>query len=234
MKGILKKILKVILFLIPVGTIIFYLVTSYSMRVPGELKKYFWTESNLSLYERAGDEIDIRTGTTYDGYMTEDGWFGIFSVLYTPQANQFQITLRYNKSTVTKLNEERVKAGLSELKEGEENFVCVLYSEKGGDIFTEYSYKGEDKSRHVYRRMVFENVEMNEDERIWLYVYAKDTVDFESEPQGKLLVYENEYGSEKYTLTDKEPKLTEGLVKVTVQENYEAPAADNSGENENG
>lgn len=210
-----KKIFKIILYCIPVGVIIFYLVTSYSMRLPAEMKKYYWTESNLALYEKDGKDIDIRTGTTYDGYMTDDGYFGIFSVQYTPGADQFQCTVRYNRSTVTKVNAAFENEGKNLLPEGMP-FSAALYSEKQNKFFTEYLYKNAESSRHLFYRYVFEGVEIEENDRVWIYLYPSDNVDTSASPVGKLLLYESEYGTDEYKLRDSSPSLTEGLTEVTL------------------
>ena len=79
------------------------------------MKKFLWNDTALKLYEKEGRDMNVRSDTTYNGYMTEDGYFGIFNVLYTPEIGQFQVTVRYNFSTVRKINEKRAEKGMPEI-----------------------------------------------------------------------------------------------------------------------
>ena len=217
-----KKILKWFLYLLPAAMIIFYLVTSFSMNLPSEMKKFLWNDTALKLYEKEGRDMNVRSDTTYNGYMTEDGYFGIFNVLYTPEIGQFQVTVRYNFSTVRKINEKRAEKGMPEIP-GDEKFCVALYSEKNNEFYTKYEYIKKEKSRHAFRRYIFDGVTADKDDKIWIYVYANDTVDFGSEPQGKLLVFEGEYGDRDYNISKSKPEKTEGLIKAETKDNYDAP-----------
>ena len=60
---------------------------------------------------------------------------------------------------------------------------------------------------------------IEENDRIWIYIYPSDNVDTGAEPVGKLLLYEAEYGTDEFKLKDRAPSLTEGLISAALDGN---------------
>lgn len=144
-----------------------------------------------------------------DNY-SDNGRFSASNVFYVPSLGQFQITVRYNKSTLEKIAEEY---NLQETPSGEV-FVYTL-TDNLGNRYTEYEYLTDAKNLYQYRRVIFENVDMNatkevdEDgqtvtkqfEELYLNVYYANDVLY-SKPYATITIYDQKYYHEPLVMTE--------------------------------
>lgn len=180
-------------------------------------KSFLWNESAISAYNENAEEFTAFYYKRPDNY-TKDGKFQASNVYFVPSTGQFQITVRYNNSTLKKLAEEY---GLEKIPSGEV-FVFTL-TDNFGNVYTEYEIAEDSKNLYNYRRVVFDNVDMTakktveEDgkqvekvfEELYINVYYIDKVQL-SVPYGKMTVYDTKYYHEpvdlsKYQIKDNAP-----------------------------
>ena len=150
-------------------------------------------------------------------------YFGVSNVVFIRDANQIQLTFRYNNSTIRHLKEDK---GLDEIPDrSAELYDVTLWAVYdltpgvvGDDENVEYVRyhptveltRAETKNLYNYRRFVFDGVEMTSAEKplltIYMDVYYVGDLDYETEPYGTLPLYQYVYQNEVYTLTSADRK----------------------------
>ncbi len=207
---------------------------------PKSMQNFVWNEETIKIYNDNPSEF-VAYYYKHKDNLTKDGKFAASYVYYVPKTGQFQITLRYNDSTIKSLME---KYSLANEPSGEQ-FVFTL-TDNAGNTYTEYEYISCEKSMYNYRRLIFDGIDMTpltvdnpsvnatEEEReniqkekekvlLTLNVYYKDDV-LLSKPYGKITVYDYSYYHEPINMKNyipKENKPTEGLIarmEYTVKE----------------
>ena len=104
----LKKILKwlfVFLVILVYGLLFFRLCTGGP---PKALSRMVWTEKTLAAYTAAGGNLAVYSQEPVE-HVAQDGYFGIYDILYIPEAKQLELTVRYNNSSTDKLRETLVE-----------------------------------------------------------------------------------------------------------------------------
>ncbi|MBQ8697015.1 MAG: hypothetical protein IJ519_04775 [Clostridia bacterium] len=172
--------------------------------VPEEAKRLLWDEAGYSAYTLDPEGFEI-VSHPLDSYviketgeqvvrnnMTADAYFSFSDVCYAPKADQLQLTLRYNVSTL-----EHVKKDLEleELREGEPFIYRLVDDEER--VYGEYAYTAAQKDflgkpRYEYRRLLFSGVDVSEVKTLTLQVYYADMPDAEK-PVGEIMIYDKEY-----------------------------------------
>ena len=101
----LKKILKLLalaIILLVYGLLFFRLCSGGP---PKALSKMLWTEDTLAAYAALGNKMAVYSQEPIE-HVASDGYFGVYEILYIPEANELQLTVRYNNSSVEKLRSE--------------------------------------------------------------------------------------------------------------------------------
>lgn len=110
----LKKILKslgLLLVLFVYGILFFRLCTG---NAPRTLSGILWTEELYGAHE-TGEPMAAYSHKPVQS-VADDGYFGVFDVLYFPEQKVLQFTVRYNNSTVKKLRQDRTEAAEKALR----------------------------------------------------------------------------------------------------------------------
>lgn len=206
---VIKKTFKI---LVKIFAVLFMAALLYRIFLTGDTafsKKFLWTESSISAYNKSPEEFKSYYYKRPNN-MTEDGKFSASNIYFTPSISQFQITIRYNDSTLRKLADEYK---LEKIPDGEV-FVFTL-SDNLGNIYTEYKYTEDTKSLYNYRRVVFDGIDMNsikttEEEdgktkeekfsELYINIYFTEDVVL-SKPYGKITVYDNNFYHEPIDLS---------------------------------
>lgn len=94
-----------ILVLVVYGLLFFRLCTG---KPPKELSEILWTESVYSAYEEKGEDLIVYQQEPIEN-MAKDGYFSISDILYIPSANSFQLTVRYNNSSIEALEKTLIE-----------------------------------------------------------------------------------------------------------------------------
>ncbi len=161
------KALSILLCLAAVAICVILVVMSYVDRDP-EISEFLWTKEAYEKYSSAPDAFYVEYVKAYedDHYFTEDGYFSVRAVRWIPSLRQFQMTVRYNDSTLENLVKDKV---LSDVPKGEVFGFALEDSE--GVIYPDYQYKTQEKGRYNYYRLVFDGVNIKGVDDIKINIY---------------------------------------------------------------
>ncbi len=123
----LKKILKLTMYLLVFlvyGLLFFRLCTG---KPPKALSEMLWTESVHEAYTASGNDLIVYEQEPIES-IAKDGYFSVSDIRYIPEAETFQLTVRYNNSSIEALKKhlydkemnrrrEAIKETYPELKE---------------------------------------------------------------------------------------------------------------------
>ena len=153
-------------------------------KTPKEFRDFAWTDEALAKYtENGGLTVGLQEPyTEFD----ENGYYHISDVSFAPDAGEIQLTVRYNsRSTINKLMEVY---GLTERPTGEV-FVFILQDDDGNQ-YTSYRFAARSKPLSDFRRIIFDGVDFEGVENLYLYVYYGEDVDDKAEMSAVFTVYE--------------------------------------------
>ncbi len=125
----LKKVLKFCMYMLVLlvyGLLFFRLCTG---KPPKELTALLWTDSVHEAYTKNGEKLVVYEQEPIES-MAKDGYFSISDIRYIPEAETFQLTVRYNNSSIEALERhlidketvarrEKLKAEHPDKKSGE-------------------------------------------------------------------------------------------------------------------
>ena len=179
----------------------------------GEISDLAWTEEMLEEYQNSPENFRVEYIKVYnDHYFTEDGYFSVSAGRWIPSCQQWQFTVRYNKSTLEYLGEER---GIT-LEQEKDHFTFAL-ADSDGNVYSDFRYKKEIDGRYTYYRLIFDDVSIKKIDNIHIMIYysedAKETIGTD-DAVGKLPLYYSELEKEYYDFEDELPenmKPTEGF-----------------------
>ncbi len=174
----------------------------------GAISDLAWTEEMINEYESDPDGFRVEYIKVYnDNYFTEDGYFSVSAGRWIPSCQQWQFTVRYNKSTLAYLGKEK---GL-DLRQEEDHFTFALV-DSDGNMYTDFEYKKEIDGRYTYYRLIFDDVSIKKIDNIEIMIYYIDDVksaDYSENAIGKLPLYYSELEKEYY---DFEKELPDSLI----------------------
>lgn len=240
-KGIGGKIakysFKALGLLLVFGTIGILLWRMFSSGDPAEMKTLDANAVLAEAYEKAqaeGREMDIFTQEQPTTITTADhnySYFSVSNVVFIRDADQVQLTFRYNNSTIRHLAEDydlpEVPARDAELyevtlwvaydltpdvAEDDENVEWVRFYPTAAET------QAAQKSLYNYRKFVFDGVDFHVENKpiltIYMDVYYLEDVNYEEDPYGTLPLYQRVYETEgglntPYEMSDKEKKALE-------------------------
>lgn len=172
----------------------------------GDISNLVWTEEMVAEYTQAPDSFYVEYITAYEErYFTEDGYFSASAGRWIPSCSQWQVTLRYNRSTLEELSKERGR----DLKEEDDHFTFALIA-SDGTVYRDFSYIKDSKGRHTYYRLVFNGVDIRNVSDIQMMIYFIDDIEGDELPSvsvGKLPLYYSELSREDYDFEDELPEV---------------------------
>ena len=115
-------------------------------------------------------------------YYVQGSRIAVNCVRYIKPVDQWQITVQANVSVFRDLAE---KKGLPAVPDSFSNFRFRLYDDAGRE-YTAYDYADFSKTRHRYRRLIFDAVNGRDVSELTLDIYYKD----ETEPTVSIPVYD--------------------------------------------
>lgn len=240
---IIKKTILYSLRILALAVFVILIWRVFSGNEPKSMQNFLWNEDSVSEYTNDPANFQAYYYKHKDN-LSADGKFSASYVYFVPSSGQFQITLRYNDSTIEKLMNDYE---LSSAPKGEA-FVFTL-KDHLGNVYTEYEYVSDRKNMYNYRRLVFKGVDMTpltvdppskdapEDERkafekekekvlLTLNVYYKDDV-LLSKPYGVMPVYDYTHYHEPMNMkkiAGKQPITSEGLTQRMEYSVIEEPS----------
>lgn len=142
---IVGKVLKYVVVALIVFVYAFFMLRICTSSDPEEMTSYVWTDAAVS----AGGVVYMSDTTdTIDS----NGYFKVSAAYSTPDASLFQVTVRYNNSTIKAVCE---KYGLDSI-DGEP-FIYML-EDAFGNVYTDYVYTTGSRNVYNYRQLVFSGI----------------------------------------------------------------------------
>ncbi len=226
---ITKIILKAVVIIIIVGTVGLLLWRLFSSGDPSGMKTLKANDKLIEAYRAAeaeGETLTMFTQPQPTNITTAKhnyNYFSVSNVVFIPEAEQVQLTFRYNNSTIKHVKEDK---GLAELPDRHDDLFDVtlwavydLTPDVVGDddnveyvrfYPTEELTEADTKNLYNYRKFVFDGVDMTSAEKplltIYMDVYYIGEIDYEAEPYGILPLYQYVYPNEPYELTEADRK----------------------------
>lgn len=234
---ILGKLLKWLVLVCIILMLVVFSLRMCEQRTPSELKKLIWTDRTIQAYESDADNFSA-FDCKVQSYYTEDGYFFTDSVIAIPSANQWQITISYNNSTLRYLESEYAGEETTESVSAEtgddkygiystEPFIYMLYDSEG-NVYDSYSYLCDSSALHSFRRLIFDDVPTDSVDGLSLAIFrARDLTqediqtigngDGELTPWREIVIYNELSSLETHKISTKETYTgvpANGLVKV--------------------
>ncbi len=145
-------------------------------RDPAAAKQDVWTEEALRLYREDPDAFFAYDSKVSPEY-TSNGNFFVSNLVYLQSANQLEITVRFNKSTLSHAKDDFSLDAVPEW----DCFSYTLHLEDG-TVLENPSYVHFEKTRHHYLRMVFDGAEELRGRKVTLrFGYQRDGDEVPSE-----------------------------------------------------
>ncbi len=184
---------------------------------PAKIQRLTVNDSLREAYEDGQLLLETQEQRT----LTSNGLFAVRQCVFIPEANQIQIVVRYNNSTLRKLAQDY---GLESVPEKAEELFDVsivktidktpmdITDNTDPEALSEERYHptGEPetayKRLYSYRRYVFENVSREDAVGMFVDVYYKGDVNYEKDPYGALCIYEDGAPMEEVKLTGADKK----------------------------
>ena len=136
---------------------------------------------NETLAGSAGDSVWYQKRFDQP-YYTEGSRIAVTCVRYISPLNQWQISVQANVSVFRDLAE---KKNLASVPDGFSDFRFRLYDDTGRE-YTSYDYADFSKTRHRYRRLIFDGVSGKGVSELTLDIYYKE----ETEPTVSIAIYD--------------------------------------------
>ncbi len=198
---ILKISLKVLfyLFVIIVNAIMLWRV--FFSGDPAKIKRLTVNDDLRTAYE----DGELLLETQEQRTLTSNGLFAVRECVFIPEANQIQIVVRYNNSTLRQLAQDY---GLESVPEKTEELFDVsivktidktpldITDNTDPEMLEEERYHPSGKPDEAYKRLysyrryVFENVTYDEAVGMFVDIYYKGDADYDETPYGALCIYE--------------------------------------------
>ncbi|MBQ5885911.1 MAG: hypothetical protein IIW79_05820 [Clostridia bacterium] len=184
---------------------------------PAKIQRLTVNDSLREAYEDGQLLLETQEQRT----LTSNGLFAVRQCVFIPEANQIQIVVRYNNSTLRKLAQDY---GLESVPEKTDELFDVsivktidktpmdITDNTDPEALSEERYHptGEPetayKRLYSYRRYVFENVSREDAVGMFVDVYYKGDVNYEKDPYGALCIYEDGAPMEEVKLTGADKK----------------------------
>lgn len=234
--GIIMKVL-----LIAVIVVIFSLLgfRLYEQKTPKALTRILWNEKTIAAYNADSTAFSV-TDCEVNQNFTEDGYFFVDKIMLLHEADQVQLTVSYNNSTVRYLEESYRKEDPSSAT-GEsadtaqteydpygvysgEPFIYILY-DNNGTIYDDYSYVSSASLLHSFRRLIFDGVPCDA-EGLSLAIFRANDIEEGAEigtgngkvlPWREIVIVNESTEKKEHKINGKEAytgSVTDGLVKI--------------------
>lgn len=190
-KNPLTLILKIVCLVVCIATvgIVGYRIF-LSEYTPAAMKNIAFTDALTAYYEATDGEIGARTQTLRFSYDDEDaGTFFADHLIVIEGIDQLQITLRYNLSTLSALEE---KYNLAPLDTENCDYLSFRLRDNYDRVYDTVSYRATSGvSMYRFVKLAFDGVELHPEENTPEWIRLEILVGENEEPFSYILVYEN-------------------------------------------
>ncbi len=190
--GILKTI--GILIIVAIFAIIFIRLQLW--KTPKEFRSFAWTDEAKAALSKNGS-LTVGYQEPYTEF-DENGYYHISDVSFARDLGEIQLTVRYNsRSTINTLMEEY---HLTERPSGE-TFIYILTDDNGNE-YTSYRFAAKEKPLSEFRRVIFDGVDFETTENLYLHVYYGEDVYDKSALYAVFTVYETDRWIDEKTFSE--------------------------------
>ncbi|MBE6686037.1 MAG: hypothetical protein E7591_02285 [Ruminococcaceae bacterium] len=174
----------------------------------GDISDIIWNEKAVEALTDNPGSFTVEYYKAYeDHYFTEDGFFSVSKIRYMPTVKQWQMTIRYNKSTLERLSED-----LEREIDRENDVFAFALKDNEGKLYTDFEYKKTVKGRYTYYRVIFDDISVRTLEElnicIWFSEDIKDGV-YPDSPLGVLPMYNSQMPLNEYKYKKELPENNE-------------------------
>ena len=161
---ITKKVLSYAFSIFVVALIGFLVTRMILSQPPKAMKRAVWDDTLLSAYQTAkaeGRDFELNQISTTNSF-SESSMFSVYTILYSPEAKQLQVTVRYNNRALNYLTQDYTEAK-SLVESGSEIYVFNLSYTKDDTQHTvdTYKYVKDEKAGYTYYRLIFNGIELD-------------------------------------------------------------------------
>ena len=174
-----KNIFKLLISLIIITVYVLLLGRMYLASDRGIMAKYSPTDI---YFDNCNDNTVIYT-QNLNYTMDETGYYRVSNLAFIPEIGELQINVRYNDSTLDKLAEL-----YPEFEYNGEPFVYELV-DNNNNVYKLNGYITKTNLIYNFRKLLFENIDFNTIERLYLDVKLADGDDSDSEMDVRFTIY---------------------------------------------
>ncbi len=187
-KKIARFIFKLIAYSIIIATFVLIIGRIQLAKLPKSFTQYVWTDASRAAYEDG--EIELIFQEPYSSY-DENGYYNVSNVAISPESGEVQFTVRYNsRSTINSLMQFY---GMTERPTGEV-FVYIL-SDQSGKEYTSYTFAASSRPMYEFRRVIFDGVDLEGVETLYLDVYYGDDVSKNGRMNSSFVIFDTQLGT---------------------------------------
>lgn len=163
---------------------------------PAKMRRVLWTPAAAAVYEQNGRKAfgAQKQDLNYSYDDPKEGNFFASHLIRIPAAEEVQVTVRYNISTLTRYAQRYDRA------EEEISFAFFLSDNEGRHYPLTASDTDEAFHRYHYLRLAFDGVDCDAVTHLYLDIYFTDAVNLEEQPLASILIYENDLKWKPYRL----------------------------------
>lgn len=200
---IIGRIIKYFFFFIIIAINAIMLWRIFFSGDPSEIKPLVANEKLVSVYNEKGNDLVLKTQK--QKALAESGRFSVTDCVFIPEADQIQITVRYNNSTLRRLAEDFELSTAPEKKDELFDITVVkttdLTPENDEDNLKRENLKeerfyptGKPKtaytSLYTYKKFIFDNIEWEDAVGLFLDIYYVGDMDYSDVPYDALCIYD--------------------------------------------
>lgn len=161
---ITKKALSYAFGVFAVALIGFLVLRMILSQPPKAMKQAVWDDTLFGAYQTAKAEnrdFELNQISTPNSF-SESSMFSVYTILYSPEAKQLQLTVRYNNRALNYLTQDYPEAKAL-VESGSEIYVFNLSYTKNDSQHTldTYKYVKDEKAGYTYYRLIFNGVELD-------------------------------------------------------------------------
>lgn len=191
-----------------------FVFTMSALDSDGKISHIIWNDTAIEEYETNSQGFTVEYYKVYeDHYFTEDGFFSVSKIRYMPTIGQWQMTVRYNKSTLERLSQDLGR----EIDRENDVFTFALVDDEG-NMYTDFQYKKTVKGRYTYYRIIFDGLSIRTTDELNLRIWFSEDIQNGEYPEanlGQLPVYNSQMPRDVYKFKKELPennKPTEGIL----------------------
>jgi hypothetical protein len=223
---IIGKSLKAIFYLIIVVINVIILWRVLFSGDPSSIKPILANEQTVAAYEEQGNELKLYVQK--QKVLTDSGRFAVTDCVFIPEANQIQVTVRYNNSTLRYLAEDYELSEIPDRKTEIFDVTIVKTTDLTPDnpddnldenaLMEERFYPSEEpktayKSLYSYRKFIFDNITWDDAVGLFVDIYYNDDIEYSEKPYDVLCIYDALMEMEERSLSGADKRVLKKAVR---------------------